>query len=163
MTGVLRQFRAPRQPRRAPAAIGNIFPGRNAAMTCRRNCEGHRDRPDQEISHSREGIILKMLKKIMFVCVLAVSAFLPDHARAADLDYAPRLPAASPPPASRGDAASNSASPCHSEMPPHPMAFRPAGRPPGYVFYAPSNGRCLPGFFWRVYPDGAGECWPWAN
>jgi hypothetical protein len=82
-----------------------------------------------------------ILNKIALVCGLVASAFLPDHSRAADLDYAP----------------------CSSEgqsIPSPPMAFRPAGRPPGYVFFAPNNGRCLPGFFWRVYPDGNGECWP---
>jgi hypothetical protein len=48
--------------------------------------------------------------------------------------------------------------------PPPAYAYRPPGNPPGIVFYAPSptpSAPCLPGFFWRVYPDGNGECWPW--
>jgi hypothetical protein len=50
-----------------------------------------------------------------------------------------------------------------SYQPPPPMAYRPPGSPPGVVFYAPNPtppSPCLPGFFWRVYPDGNGECWP---
>lgn len=60
----------------------------------------------------------------------------------------------------------------YGEPPPPPPAYVypappvPAHGSPGVVFYAPvyvPPSRCLPGFFWRVYPDGNGECWPWEN
>jgi hypothetical protein len=100
-----------------------------------------------------------LLALAAILAVIAAISALTGHARAADLDYPPAPPCAStgqqmlPPPNS-----------LHlRQQPDAPMAYRPPGRPPGPVFYAPNNERCLPGFFWRVYPDGNGECWPWAN
>jgi hypothetical protein len=87
-----------------------------------------------------------MLGKYAVKMTLAIFAFavLIGGALAADWDYPP--------------------SPAFTYPPPPPAyVYRPPGSPPSVVFYAPNPtppSRCLPGFFWRVYADGNGECWP---